>query len=154
MKSLETATCDNTPIFTIDIDCISRVLHVQDGDTVQLAFDQMGKIYRFNARLLGINTSELNSSDKISAIAARCRLLHLCSGAIPDETCLSRSQIQQFLQDHPAYVHVKSNKFDSFGRLLADLRPVSTVNTTAGNLGESFSDILLRENLAKPYVRK
>lgn len=149
MSCLGDSTCDNTPLFSLDASKMNaRVLSVHDGDTVQIACIVFGKMYRFNARLNGIDTLEMTGIDKNGAIQARTRLLELCTGGIrPDSQCGTRQQIQSFLQKYPAHVYVICNKFDKYGRILIDIKKSDTDE-------ETFSDILLKEKLAKSYDGK
>ena len=57
---------DNTKKFSFNgktINC--KVVKVYDGDSVTLAFPFNNAIYRFNCRLVGIDTPELRSRDKL-----------------------------------------------------------------------------------------
>ncbi len=146
MSSLNSCTCANTPIFTLELTTTSRVLAVHDGDTISLAINVMNKFYRFNCRLIDIDTIELTGDSKSFAMQARNRLLQLCTGILPDKSVKTRTDVQNFLQQNPGIVNVKTYKWDKYGRLLVDI--------SNKNYQKSFSQILLDENLAQKYDGK
>jgi endonuclease YncB( thermonuclease family) len=57
---MNAATWKNTPIF-IPKFSIGKVIKVYDGDTITVAAEQQGGVYRFSLRLCGIDTPEKRS---------------------------------------------------------------------------------------------
>lgn len=114
------------------------VIKVIDGDTISISLDLELKIngnlvkngiYRFNVRLLGINTEELHSksiNDKHLAIKAKDKLKDLIT------SCNNK-------------VFIKLYKYDKYGRILGEL--FSNENDIV-----SFNDLLLNAGLAKRYT--
>jgi endonuclease YncB( thermonuclease family) len=75
--------CDfeNTPVFSLDNEThLAKVVDIYDGDTLTCAIFIFGKFYKFNVRLSGIDTSELQSKNYQKALQARMRLFDLVTG--------------------------------------------------------------------------
>jgi endonuclease YncB( thermonuclease family) len=76
----------NTPVFDLNgHEGVARVVSVYDGDTCQIVLPLFSeaKMWRFSARLRGINACEMKDPSplvKTRAIAARDRLVQLVSG--------------------------------------------------------------------------
>jgi endonuclease YncB( thermonuclease family) len=135
--------------FTLNsIKTIARLIDVYDGDTVTCIFPIFGNNYfKFNLRLMGIDTAELkndNLESKKKAYEARHKILKKCC----DENYnlmidCSRHAIQDFLKSNEVYVWIECFDFDKYGRVLAN------VYKKQGDM--SLSELLLNANLAYAY---
>lgn len=93
-----------------------KVVRVYDGDTITIAtridFDgrKSAKLYRFNVRLRGIDTPEINTknpTERLLAIEARDALHGIIMGQI---------------------VTLEGTSYDKYGRLLADVKTLTGIN--------------------------
>lgn len=140
---------DQTPQFSLaGTNTLARVLDVYDGDTMTLGMVVFGKPFRFQCRIIGIDTSEMKSADphlRRNALRARNRVLQLLGQ--PDvslDDVLSRSIIRARLDARPAIVQCTCSGFDKYGRVL--------VSVAAS--GIDVSATLLSEGLAHAYDGK
>ena len=81
----------------------AKVVSVYDGDTVKVTFPYMGKMFRWNCRIRGVDTPEIRTTDpfeKREGLAARDALKEKILGRLVVVTC---------------------GKFDKYGRLLVDI---------------------------------
>ena len=126
---IHSATYHNTQKFIPNFN-FGRVIKVYDGDTITVAAElsENGEVYRFNLRLLNVDTPELRTSNKTEKKA----------GLI----------VQRFLEKLILYKFVKINIHgtDKYGRLLADvfLKIESDVEI-------NISEWLLNNRYAVPY---
>ena len=106
----------------------AKILKIVDGDTLQVEFD-LGFHIKFTetVRLYGINTPELHGSDRENAIKAKLRVEQL----LPIGSIVTISTIK--------------DEKEKYGRYLAKIFLNSIDNTT-------INDILVKENLAKPFM--
>lgn len=125
IQNLQVLKDDAVPWFSLDgTQSWAKVLRVIDGDTVVCAlplFDS-GKVYKFRIRLCRINAAEKNTGSE--ARLAMERLIALCGDGL---------------------IYVRCKKHDKYGRILADLYASDASDEP------SFSDILLKEHLVKPF---
>lgn len=107
----------------------ATVLHIVDGDTVDLSIDLgMGIWIRSERiRLLGINAPELKGATKEAAMASRNKLIELIDG---------KSVIIQTVKD----------EHEKYGRLLARI----WVNDAKGE-SVFVNDYMVENNFAVPY---
>jgi endonuclease YncB( thermonuclease family) len=103
-----------------------KVVHVYDGDTCSIIFEYKNEIVKFRCRLNGINTPELNSSNKDEhekAIICRNKLITLVTNV--DTTLLtknmSKKDIKNLLDTNTKLINIECFKFDKYGRLLVNL---------------------------------
>lgn len=139
----------STPEFSMNnIKTPARVVSVYDGDTLTVVLPVLSSFFKFNVRMLGIDTCEIKSKapkNKELAYRARNRLFHLITGRIIDESW-KRKQVDEFLEANVYLVNMHCLEFDKYGRLLAFVYPTSPADPAM-----SFSDTLLRERLAYAY---
>ena len=138
-----------TPEFTLNgIKTYARVVSIYDADTVKLVIPVLGSYYKFNVRLLGIDTCEIKAKDaknKDLALKARGRLFELVTG-IPLNPVWKKKEIENYLSNDIFIVWVECEDYDKWGRVLAHLYQ-STIDPER----KSFSQSLLEEKLAYPY---
>lgn len=100
----DTVTNENTPDFTFEGRSFeAKVLSVYDGDTVKVAFPFGGSMYRWNCRLVGVDTPELrttNQKEKEFGYKVRDHLREKILGKV---------------------VTIKCEDFDKYGRLLVTI---------------------------------
>lgn len=129
---LQHCTRENTSEFTFENkEFICKCISVYDGDTITVAFKPFGeKIYRYNIRLLGIDTPEIrtkNLSEKAMGIKVRDIL---------------RKKILNKI------ISLKCGKFDKYGRLLGE---VYINDTNSKNNNKSINQWLIDEGMAYVY---
>lgn len=118
----------------------ARVVGVYDGDTITIVMKVGDGFLKFKSRLEGIDTCEMKSTNKQlaeKAQTARKRLVELITG---DPLCTD-------FESNRYMIYVECGAMDKYGRLL--------VNCYEGeDMKDSFSVILVRENLAYVYYGK
>lgn len=139
------------PMFTLSgIKTVGRVVDVYDGDTMTCIFPIFGDNYfRFNLRLMGIDTPELKSKDIISkekALDARHKIMTVCCD---DKYSLNkdckREDIKRYLEENEINVWIECLDFDKYGRILANVYPKQ------GDPCLSLTKILLDAKLGYEY---
>jgi endonuclease YncB( thermonuclease family) len=139
----------NTPEFTLKgLKTIARVVSIYDADTVKLVIPVMGCCFKFNVRLLGIDTCEMkakNEKNREMAVKARDRLFELVTGRLPDLEW-KKKEIEAYLNKDVYVVWVDCEDYDKWGRVLAHVYPSIT-----GSPRKSFSQSLIEEKLAYAY---
>ncbi len=152
----------STPQFDLEgRRCVVRVVSVYDGDTLQFVMPlDDGKMWRFSARLTGIDTCEMRDPDRMlrqRAVAARDRLVELVTGIArwsfdgSRETSnrwhasseRSAKDIERLLEEDVHLIHVTCGKMDKYGRVLV------TAKTPEG---ADLAQTLLTEGHARPYI--
>lgn len=134
----------STPFFGMEGQTLyGRVVSVYDGDTMTLVLPVFNHYYRFNVRLLGIDTSEMKSKSlENKERAHQARNAVLSSLGIPTNIT-SRKDIQKYLHENVIIVTIHCGEFDKYGRLLG--------NVFVENCSESLSDMLIRLGYAYRY---
>jgi endonuclease YncB( thermonuclease family) len=137
----------STDIFDLNgMTSVARVVSVYDGDTFQFViplFDS--KVFRFNARILGINTCELKDPDpllKEKGILARNRLIQLITGR-EDISFSSSTQIVEYFERNVCLVKIQCGKMEKYGRVLVKVYMPD---------GRDVGDILLSEGHAVSFM--
>lgn len=140
----------NTPEFSFTGRKLwARVVSVYDGDTMTLVFPVSNCMYKFNARMFGIDTCEMKSKEaanKDLAVKARNRVIELVTKkplAITGNA--GRKEIVRYLEEDVYLVWIECLEFDKYGRVLVKVFPDSEPSS------KTFSDILIEEKLAYPY---
>lgn len=141
---------NNTPYFSLigkEMHC--RVLDIYDGDTLTVVLNIFEQYFKFTIRLCGIDTCELKScseQNKHLAIKARNRLFELITGSnYESHDFKSKNDVKRYFDSSVSIIWIQCQEFDKYGRLLANL-----FKTQGDEL--SFSDTLIRENLAYAYL--
>ena len=142
------------PMFTLSgIKTVGRVVDVYDGDTMTCIFPIFGDNYfRFNLRLMGIDTPELKNKDIISkekALEARHKIMTVCCDNKYNlsKDC-KRENIKKYLEENEINVWIECLDFDKYGRILANVYPKRGDNNV--NI-DSLTKILLDANLGYEY---
>jgi endonuclease YncB( thermonuclease family) len=129
----------------------ARVVSVYDGDTITLVFPVAegndAGMYKFNARMFGIDTCEMKSKDGANrdlAICARNRLVELITGKPLAFANATKKDIIRHLAEDVYLVWIECLEFDKYGRVLVK------VHSAPENV-KTYSDVLIEEKLAYPY---
>lgn len=126
--ALEEQTKD-IPYFSLEgYETLAKVVKVYDGDTVHVVFSYFDKFYKWNCRILHVDTPELRTKDleeKKRGYECRDKL----SALILDKV-----------------VSLKCSKFDKYGRLLVEI--------TVPETGLKIHEYLISEGLANKYEGK
>lgn len=127
IDSLNKCNLENTPSFSFeDKEFDAKVIKVYDGDTVTLALKYNEKFYKFNCRLIGIDTPELKTKVEHEKMLANNAKNFLC------DTILDK------------IVRIQAGKWDKFGRLLITIF-LNNIN---------INHLMIDRGFAKPYDGK
>lgn len=136
-----------TPLFSLNgIKTWVRVIDVYDGDTLTCILPVFDQYYKFQVRMMGIDTCEIRSKNKANkdkAQQARDRLIHLITQS--PQKITSKKDIDLLFEKEVYLVWLHCLEFDKYGRLLGAIYLSDTAS-------ESFSEILIREKLAYAYT--
>jgi len=104
VNELSTKTKQNTDYLTLEgQEFTAKVVYIYDGDTVHVVFKAFGEYYRWNSRIMGVDTPELrtkNEKEKKKGYEVR-------------------DELRNHFQDK--IVKIKCSEFDKYGRLLIDI---------------------------------
>lgn len=129
----------------------ARLLSVYDADTVSVAFlfPNTSNYYKYNVRLIGIDSPEMKSKDaKLRTKADEARTL-LLKYLIPNETETSKyfsnkkKEHQQYLAENTINIRLECQSLDKYGRILANI--YNTQHTI------SASEYLANQNVVYKY---
>ena len=139
-----------TPFLSLNgITTKARVVSVYDGDTLTLIIPFKSDCYKFNCRMMGIDTCEIKSKlqkNKETAVRARNRVLQLLGVPITDlDATFSRQKIQSLLAEKVYTCWVKCYENEKFGRTLVDVRVKDDPSCP------TIAQILIDEKLAYEY---
>jgi endonuclease YncB( thermonuclease family) len=144
-----------TPFFTLNGQCSKgRLVDIVDGDSVYVILPVFNNYYKYSVRLNGIDTCEMKSKNeqlKKRAILARNTLLKLVDEKIDVMSDITKVDVKNFLNENVIVVWVECLEFDKYGRLLAN---VYALDDNDKKTGDSFSDHLLKKDLAYAYMGK
>jgi endonuclease YncB( thermonuclease family) len=140
----------NTPYLSLNgLVTKARVVSVYDGDTLTLIIPFKNDFYKFNCRMMGIDTCEIKSKlqkNKETAVRARNRVLQLIGVPIVDlDMALTRPKIQSMLSEKVYTCWVKCYENEKFGRTLVDVRMSDDMSFP------TIAHILINEKLAYEY---
>ena len=82
----------------------AKVVSVYDGDTCRVVFPVLRKLYKFNCRIMGVDTPEIRTRDK----------------AEKEYGLKVRDKLRERILDQ--VVWVECGDFDKYGRLLIDIK--------------------------------
>ncbi len=143
----------NTPCFNLENKIlIGRVVNIYDGDTCTLIVKVFDNYYKFNCRLSDIDTCEIKSFNPINkklGLDAKYKLIELITNN--KLNTYTNKEVGIFLDKKVYLVKIKCNKFDKYGRLLVHIYKYNTKKLDVIN---SFNHILIKQNLAYPYLGK
>lgn len=116
---------DNTNVFTLNGTSLSgRLVDIIDGDSLIIILKVFGNYYKYNVRIMGIDTCEIkskNQENKRLAFEARCELLRLVTNEPSYISNIPKNEIRKILDTNLFIVDLKCYDFDKYGRLLADI---------------------------------
>jgi endonuclease YncB( thermonuclease family) len=116
---------DNTSVFTLNgVKLKGRLVDIIDGDSLTIILPLFGSYYKYNVRIMGIDTCEIkskNDENKLLALEARCELLRLITNDPSYISSLPKSEIRKILHTSLFIVDLECYDFDKYGRLLADI---------------------------------
>jgi endonuclease YncB( thermonuclease family) len=129
-NALIAATYDTTPNLNLNgYKGLCKVVKVYDGDTVHVAIEVFGNIYRIKCRLSGIDTAELVTDDPLEEKIAE----------------KAKKVVDDFTSNRLLWLVVHCN--DKYGgRYVSSIYPDVTETEAS-----SISHILLNQGLAYPY---
>lgn len=136
----------STPAFSLQGQRLyGRVVSIYDGDTMTLVLPVLGQYFRYNVRLMGIDTCEMKSkSSENKDRAQQAKGAVLTALGIPSHLATAtRKDLQKYLNENIIIVSIQCADFDKYGRLLGDVFPE--------NSAESLSEMLIRLGLAYRY---
>lgn len=110
----------------------AKVVYVYDGDTVHVVFKEFGNYFRWNCRIIGVDTPEIRTSnpdEKQKAIEVRDILREYIDGEVLPIYCYD---------------------FDKYGRLLIDIE-VPEVMRSDADVPETLSQWLVKNEYAYCY---
>ena len=115
--------------FSLDgYETMAKVVKVYDGDTVHVVFKYFDKYFKWNCRILHVDTPELRTKD-----AEEKKRGYEC-----------RDKLSALIMDK--VVSLKCSKFDKYGRLLVEI--------TVPETGIKIHEYLISEGLANKYEGK
>ena len=103
-SELATKTKENTNYLTLEgQEFDAKIVYIYDGDTMHCVFKAFGEYYRWNCRVMGVDTPELRTKN----------------AAEKEMGYKVRDILREHLQDK--VVRIKCGEFDKYGRLLIDV---------------------------------
>ena len=127
-------TKENTSFFSLDGETHdAKVVYVYDGDTMHVVFKKFGQYYRWNSRIIGVDTPELktkNEREKKHGLKVRDATREVLMHRI---------------------VKVKCFSFDKYGRLLIDVVMPDNMQIKDSSEPLMLSQWLIQNNYAYAY---
>ena len=105
---------------------IAKVVSVYDGDTIKVVFPILRKLYKFNCRIMGVDTPEIRTRDKKEK----------------EYGIKVRDELRKKILNK--VVKLKCGEFDKYGRLLGEIY----VNQ---NDQESVNQLMIKDGYAYEY---
>lgn len=132
LGKLNSKTKENTQLLSLNgLKTKGKIVYIYDGDTMHIVFKKFGHYYRWNCRIIGVDTPELRTKNKSE------KELGYKVKEIVEENFLNR------------IVNIHCYDFDKYGRLLVDIvMPKHVVNPTKKN---KYSEWLIDNNYGQPY---
>jgi endonuclease YncB( thermonuclease family) len=158
MIELQNIKCDDIDEFTLNnIKTVCKVVDIYDGDTCKIVLIIKNMLYKFNCRLLGLDTPEMKPSFKkinreleiSNAYKSRNRLIQLSTTCTIDiDSTMTKQDCKKMLDSNTKIITVFCHEFDKYGRLL-----ISLYNNEENHV-ISYNDTLISEGFAKKYDGK
>lgn len=129
---LMTKTKDNTHYMTFkDQTFQAKIVYVYDGDTVHVVFKVFGTYYRWNCRIIGVDTPELHTKNEKEKAKGT----------------MVRDEVKKYFLHKIVTIHCQ--QFDKYGRLLIDIdMPIDVPNKNKDKL---YSNWLISNDYAYAY---
>ena len=131
-NQLSLMTKENTSFMTFkNREFDAKIVYVYDGDTIHVVFQVFGTYYRWNCRIMGVDTPELrtkNEKEKQKGYIVRDKVK------------------ENFLNK---IVKIKCDEFDKYGRLLIDVYLPKDIQNK--NNSTFLSEWLIANNYAYAY---
>jgi endonuclease YncB( thermonuclease family) len=129
---LESATKQNTEFMTLKGNIYNaKIVYIYDGDTLHVVFKEFDKFYRWNCRIMRVDTPELRTKNlKEKELGYKVR----------------DALIERFMDK---IVKIKCDEFDKYGRLLIDVFVPNDIEENDGNL--MLSQWLINNKYAYEY---
>lgn len=132
ITDLESMTKQNTEFMTLKGNIYNaKIVYIYDGDTLHVVFKEFDKFYRWNCRIMGVDTPELRTKNlKEKELGYKVR----------------DALIERFMDK---IVKIKCDEFDKYGRLLIDVFVPNDIEENDGNL--MLSQWLINNEYAYEY---
>lgn len=132
ITDLESTTKQNTEFMTLKGNIYNaKIVYIYDGDTLHVVFKEFDKFYRWNCRIMGVDTPELRTKNlKEKELGYKVR----------------DALIERFMDK---IVKIKCDEFDKYGRLLIDVFVPNDIEENDGNL--MLSQWLINNEYAYEY---
>ena len=134
---------------------LAKVVNVYDGDTITVNIYYCKNVFEYQVRLSGIDTPELKYKglNKDTENSNDPRIIELKK--LREAGFKAKLRLEQLIAQCPDnLIYVDCIKKEKYGRLLGEIYPAIIVGCCFATLQQgkkSFNQILLDENLAKPY---
>ena len=103
-KQLMLKTKENTDLLSFENkEFEAKIVYVYDGDTIHVVFKVFNDYYRWNCRIIGVDTPELRTKNEKEK----------------EKGYMVRDKVKKHFLNK--IVKIKCNKFDKYGRLLIDV---------------------------------
>ncbi len=133
IDELNSKTKENTEYMTLENnEYKAKIVYIYDGDTMHVVFKEFGKYYRWNCRIIGVDTPEIRTRNEVEK----------------DMGYKVRDILRQHFMNK--IVKIKCGEFDKYGRLLIDVYIPDHLRDS--NLEkEMLSEWLIKNNYAYAY---
>jgi endonuclease YncB( thermonuclease family) len=133
---------------------LAKVIKVYDGDTITVNIYYCKNVFEYQIRLARIDTPELKYKglNKDTENSDDPRIIELKK--LRESGFKAKSRLEQLIAECPDnLIYIDCLKKEKFGRILGEVYPtvVGCCFATLDRGKKSFNQILLDENLAKPY---
>ena len=103
-NQLSLMTKENTRFMTFkNREFDAKIVYVYDGDTIHVVFQVFGTYYRWNCRIMGVDTPELRTKNEKEK----------------EKGYFVRDKVKEYFLNK--IVKIKCDEFDKYGRLLIDV---------------------------------
>jgi endonuclease YncB( thermonuclease family) len=157
INELKNIKSDDINEFSLNnIKTIGKVVEIYDGDTCKIVLITNNMLYKFNCRLIGLDTPEMKPSltknnrelEISNAYRSRNRLIKLSTSCNIDiDSTIKKQDCKMVIDSNTKIITVFCHEFDKYGRLL-----VSLYNNEDDVI--SYNDTLISEGFAKKYDGK
>ena len=119
---------NNTPLFSLNGKTFTaKVVDVYDGDTITVVFKVFNQYYKWNCRIMHVDTPEIKTKNKIEK----------------ERGIFVRNKLKDLLLNKIINIYCSDKNEDKYGRLLIEFNVPDTKI--------KIHDWLINNNYAKPY---